>query len=151
MALEDTYPLPKPHKRRVSAYLSQAKQRLTKYNGGGVNTHILTNVVDKATEVAKTPKEFVSCHKKCKHRGMRRINEQRKKRCVGKLTNYHRGRNKSLMGTTMHMHTRKLAALIAAIHKENKTVGEGGYLHTETTSRRSRRGVERQHKHHENS
>ncbi len=135
---EETYRLPKPHRRRVSAYLtsansrggqhfsvsyrltarnirgqiqdvmhkpsvsnvkvilaslSQAKQCVTKFNGGGVNTHILTNVVEKATEVAKTPKKFVSCHKKCKHRGMRRIKEQRKKRCVGKLTNYHRGRN----------------------------------------------------------
>ena len=38
------------------------------------------------------------------------------------------------MDTIMHMHTRKLAALIAEIHEENKTVGEGWgrlYLHTE--------------------
>ena len=82
MALEDTYPLPKPHKRRVSAYLRHAKECVTNFNGGGVNTHILTNVVEKATEVVKTPKELVSCHKKLKHRGTRRIKEHRKKNDV---------------------------------------------------------------------
>ena len=66
MALEDTYPLPKPHKRRVSAYLRHAKECVTNFNGGGVNTHILTNVVEKATEVVKTPKELILGHKKCK-------------------------------------------------------------------------------------
>ena len=48
------------------------------------------------------------------------------------------------MDTIMHMHTRKLAALIAEILTENITVGEGGrrYLHAENdkskvTSRRT--------------
>ena len=76
-------PCQKPEKMSV-LYLEiqAAKQCVTNFNGGGVNTHILTNVVEKATEVVKTPKELVSCHKKLKHRGTRRIKEQRKKNDV---------------------------------------------------------------------